>query len=149
MNDGMDELYRDIILDHYRNPRNSGSIEGDSVIIIEEFNPLCGDKIIVYLYSLSGELIDDIKFTGEGCSISQSSASIMTDLVIGKKIEHAKQIVQQFHTFITGGNIDEDDNSLGDIDAFKGVRKFPARIKCAGLAWNSLDKAIDSMKKLT
>ena len=92
MNNGLDDLYREIILDHNRNPRNYGSIQQDDVVAIEEYNPLCGDKIIVYLTSASG-IVENIKFEGEGCSISQASASIMTDLIMGTDIQKANKLI--------------------------------------------------------
>ena len=140
----LDDLYREIILDHNRNPRNYGVLNEGNIIEIESFNPLCGDKIILYLKSVENTIVD-VRFTGEGCSISQASASIMTDLMIGKKVNEADDLLDKFHLYMTDLNISTPDGKLGDIDAFQGVKKFPARIKCAVLAWDSLDKA---MKKL-
>ncbi|MFL2634802.1 MAG: Fe-S cluster assembly sulfur transfer protein SufU [Dehalococcoidia bacterium] len=145
MNNGLDDLYREIILDHNRNPRNYGSIQQDDVVAIEEYNPLCGDKIIVYLTSASG-IVENIKFEGEGCSISQASASIMTDLIMGTDIQKANKLIEQFHNFMVDNDDNIPDNELGDIDSLQGVRKFPARVKCAGLAWSSLKKAIGNIK---
>ena len=144
MDNGLDDLYREIILDHNRNPRNYGSIQQDSVISIEEYNPLCGDKIIIYLISNAG-IVEKVQFEGEGCSISQASASIMTDLIAGVDIEQANKLIEEFHNFMIDNNDDFEQNQLGDIDALQGVRKFPARVKCASLAWASLEKAINSL----
>jgi|TARA_Y100001970_G_scaffold294096_1_gene446772 nitrogen fixation NifU-like protein len=144
MNNGLDDLYREIILDHNRNPRNYGSIQQDNVISIEEYNPLCGDRIVIYLTSNSS-IVESVQFEGEGCSISQASASIMTDLIIGTDILQTKKIIEQFHSFMVDNDDDSEYNQLGDIDALQGVRKFPARVKCASLAWVSLEKAISSI----
>tara|TARA_Y100001970_G_scaffold269488_1_gene362048 strand:- start:4398 stop:4838 length:441 start_codon:yes stop_codon:yes gene_type:complete len=144
MDNELDDLYREIILDHNRNPRNYGSIQQDDVVSIEEYNPLCGDKIILYLTSTAG-IVEKIKFEGEGCSISQASASIMTDLIMGNDIQKASNLIEQFHNFMIDNDDSISDNELGDIDALQGVRKFPARVKCAGLAWSSLKKAIDNI----
>ncbi|MDG1990393.1 MAG: SUF system NifU family Fe-S cluster assembly protein [Dehalococcoidia bacterium] len=144
MDASLDDLYREIILDHNRNPRNYGALNEGNIVEIEEFNPLCGDKIVLYLQS-DKEIIVNVHFTGEGCSISQASASIMTDLMIGKKINEADELLDKFRLYMTDLNNSEPDVNLGDIDAFQGVKKFPARVKCAGLAWNSLGKALQEL----
>jgi|TARA_B110000438_G_C15779090_1_gene635464 nitrogen fixation protein NifU and related proteins len=144
MDASLDDLYREIILDHNRNPRNYGVLDEGHIIEIEEFNPLCGDKIVLYLQS-DKEIIVNVQFTGEGCSISQASASIMTDLMIGKKINEAGDLLDKFRLYMTNLNDNDPDVNLGDIDAFQGVKKFPARVKCAGLAWVSLGKAIQEL----
>ena len=141
---GLEDLYREIILDHYRTPRNRGSLEPPAVRS-EGHNPLCGDEIEVFLIVKDG-LISDIKISGQGCSISQSSASMMSAAVKGKTEEQARALIHRFKHMMS---IDEDgpepDTSLplGDLEALQGVVKFPVRIKCAVLAWNTLAEGLD------
>jgi nitrogen fixation protein NifU and related proteins len=147
---GLEDLYREIILDHYRNPRNRGELETPPAQMAEGFNPLCGDEIRVFLIVDDGK-VTDIKVSGQGCSVSQSSASMMSQAVKGKSVEEAQAVIRTFKAMITGEHVtgDESDHAveaapvkLGDLEALKGVVKFPARIKCATLAWNTLSQAI-------
>ena len=142
---GLEDLYREIILDHYKNPRNRGELEPPAVRA-EGHNPLCGDEIQVYLQIENG-IVSDVKISGQGCSISQSSASMMSAAIKGKTIEEVRALVSRFRHMMS---IDEDNDSpaddsvpLGDLEALQGVVKFPVRIKCAVLAWNVLTQALD------
>ena len=146
---GLEDLYREIILDHYRTPRNRGVLEAPAVSA-EGHNPLCGDEIRIFIDVKDG-LVSDVRFNGSGCSISQSSASMMTTAVKGKPVDQVRAIVKRFKQMMT---IDEDENSsidesinLGDLEALQGVVKFPVRIKCATLGWNTLlDALVESGK---
>ncbi len=153
---GLDDLYREIILDHYRTPRNRGELESPPASRTEGFNPLCGDEVVVYI-DFDGDVIKDIKIGGQGCSISQSSASMMTAAVLGKTIAEARDINAAFKSMMSiheheiGGDgsesgvepTDPADFALGDLEALRGVVKFPVRIKCATLGWNTLLQAIE------
>lgn len=144
---GLEDLYREIILDHHRNPRNRGTLETPPAVHAVGHNPLCGDEIDVYL-QVDGGVITDVKVNGSGCSISQSSASMMSQAVKGKPIADVKALVRRFKGMMSipddDGNTIEPDPSvkLGDLEALQGVVKFPVRIKCATLAWNTLLDAL-------
>jgi nitrogen fixation protein NifU and related proteins len=147
---GLEDLYREIILDHYRTPRNRGELESPPAIRSDGHNPLCGDEISVYLITDgSGDdaVVDDIKISGQGCSISQSSASMMSQAVIGRSVGEAKALIRRFKTLMSIEGIEERpgdaDVALGDLEALQGVVKFPVRIKCAVLGWNTLAAALD------
>ena len=150
---GLEDLYREIILDHYRNPRNRGELESPPAQRVEGFNPLCGDEIVVYLELDGDKRISDIRIGGQGCSISQSSASMMSAAVKGRTIAEVGDLTRAFkgmmsiHESSLGGEAieaeDLPDVKLGDLEALRGVVKFPVRIKCATLAWNTLAQAID------
>lgn len=133
------ELYQEIIIDHNRNPRNHRVID-DATCVAKGFNPLCGDKLTVYL-QLNGGVIQDISFVGCGCAISQASASLMTDALQGKSTSEAHQLYERFHAMVT---LDEDTPSLtlDKLAVLAGVRMFPARVKCATLAWHTLEAAL-------
>lgn len=138
----LDQLYRSVIMDHYKKPRNKGVLE-DSVTI-DMNNPTCGDRIRLTLKVNDG-IVEDAKFEGEGCSISMSSASMMTDVIKGKKAEDAVQYAQVFSKMMLGEEIDDDIlDELGDVAALQGVAKFPARIKCATLAWKAMEKGVQN-----
>jgi nitrogen fixation protein NifU and related proteins len=152
---GLEDLYREIILDHYRNPRNRGELPVPPAHRAEGFNPLCGDEVQVYLDVEDGT-VSDVRVTGQGCSISQSSASMMSQAVKGKSIDDARQMVRAFkammsiHEHELDGDDDDTDGDgslnevkLGDLEALRGVVKFPVRIKCATLAWNTLTQGLD------
>ena len=139
-NNNLDQLYRSVIMDHYKNPRNKGSLEEDSVTI-DMNNPTCGDRIHLTLKVEDG-IVKDAKFDGEGCSISMSSASMMTQIVKGKKIEEALELADIFSKMMLGEEFDVDKYDLGDVEALQGVAKFPARIKCATLAWKAMEKGV-------
>lgn len=138
----LDDLYRRVIMDHYKNPRNRGSFEGDAVTINLN-NPTCGDRISLAMKVEDG-IVKDAKFTGEGCSISLSSASMMTDAVKGKTFEEALKMAENFSGLMKGENVEFE---YEDIEALSGVNKFPARIKCAMLAWNALRKGVEQAKQ--
>ncbi|MFC3749170.1 Fe-S cluster assembly sulfur transfer protein SufU [Paenibacillus sp. GCM10012306] len=135
----LDDLYRRVIMDHYKNPRNRGSFEDDA-LKIELNNPTCGDRITLQLKVEDG-VVKDARYTGEGCSISMSSASMMTEAVKGKTVAVALDMADRFSGLMKGDPVEFEDYE--DIEALSGVNKFPARIKCATLAWNALRKGID------
>lgn len=140
---GLEDLYREIILDHYKNPRNRGSLEPPAVRS-EGHNPLCGDEIEVFL-TVDNGVISDIKIGGQGCSISQSSASMMSAAVKGKPVAEARALIHRFKHMMSIDEDGEPDTTapLGDLEALQGVVKFPVRIKCAVLSWNTLAEGLD------
>jgi nitrogen fixation protein NifU and related proteins len=144
---GLEDLYREIILDHHRNPRNRGELPPPASHAVGH-NPLCGDEIDVFL-EVDGGVVSDVKVGGQGCSISQSSASMMSQAVKGKPVEEVRALVRRFKGMMSipdeDGNPIEPDPSvkLGDLEALQGVVKFPVRIKCATLAWNTLLEALE------
>ncbi len=138
-NNNLDVLYRQVIMDHYKNPRNRGVLEEDTVTINMN-NPTCGDRIQLSFKVEEGK-VSDVKFEGEGCSISMASASMMTQAVKGKPIEEALHMSQIFSDMMQGKEYD-DSIELEDIEALQGVSKFPARIKCATLAWKAMEKGL-------
>jgi nitrogen fixation protein NifU and related proteins len=139
---GLDDLYREIILDHYRSPRNRGELAPPAAHAVGH-NPLCGDEIEVYLDVQDG-VVTDIKVGGQGCSISQSSASMMSQAVKGKPVDEVRALVHRFKSMMSIEELDESapEVKLGDLEALQGVVKFPVRIKCAVLAWNTLTDAL-------
>jgi nitrogen fixation NifU-like protein len=145
---GLEDLYREIILDHYRTPRNRGELDPPA-LSADGHNPLCGDEIRISVAVQDG-VVTDVRFSGSGCSISQSSASMMTSAIKGKPVEQVKLIVRRFKQMMT---IDEEDSeidesiNLGDLEALQGVVKFPVRIKCATLGWNTLLDALATEQK--
>jgi nitrogen fixation NifU-like protein len=163
---GLEDLYREIILDHYRNPRNRGELPIPPAHRVEGFNPLCGDEIIVYLDVGDGH-VRDLRISGQGCSISQSSASMMSTAVKGKTLPEARATIRAFKSLMSiheqrldntgdGSDDEPDDDSevtgagpevkLGDLEALQGVVKFPVRIKCATLSWNTLAQGLDEVE---
>ncbi len=155
---GLEDLYREIILDHYRSPRNRGELPSPPAQRAEGFNPLCGDEVVVYL-QIDGDTVSDVKISGQGCSISQSSASMMSAAVKGKPVSTVRGLIRAFKAMMSihearldaegdgaGDGSDEttvDESELGDLAALQGVVKFPVRIKCATLAWNTLAQGLD------
>ncbi|MDR6552978.1 Fe-S cluster assembly sulfur transfer protein SufU [Paenibacillus qinlingensis] len=139
----LDDLYRRVIMDHYKTPRNRGKFESGESVTIDLNNPTCGDKISLQMQVEEG-IVKMAKFTGEGCSISLSSASMMTDAVKGKTVEEALKMADDFSGLMKGESVDFE---YEDIEALSGVNKFPARIKCATLAWNALRKGIEHTHK--
>jgi nitrogen fixation NifU-like protein len=156
---GLEDLYREIILDHYRSPRNRGELPPPATTT-EGTNPLCGDEIRIFLDVADG-VVRDVRFAGHGCSISQASASMMTAAVKGKGIDEVRALVRRFKSMMTIETDDDEGDgagaagadagpdarppaSLGDIEALQGVVKFPVRIKCAVLAWNTLLEGLGS-----
>ncbi|HWJ78902.1 MAG TPA: SUF system NifU family Fe-S cluster assembly protein [Niallia sp.] len=134
----LDSLYRSVIMDHYKNPRNKGVLEGSLTVNMN--NPTCGDRILLTMQVEDGVVVDT-KFDGEGCSISMSSASMMTQAIKGKSVDEALELSKTFSDMIQGKDY-SDDMDLGDIEALQGVNKFPARIKCATLAWKAMEKGM-------
>lgn len=147
---GLEELYREIILDHYRSPRNRGELDSPPATKVDGQNPLCGDEITVYL-QLEGSgdtaFVADVKIAGQGCSISQSSASMMTGVIMGKKVGEIRAVSRRFKSMMGLEDIETEagdgEVDLGDLEALQGVMKFPVRIKCAVLGWNTLTSALD------
>lgn len=138
----LDELYRQVIMDHYKLPRNRGEMSDDAVTV-QLNNPTCGDKINLQLKIENG-VVQDAKFVGEGCSISLASASMMTDAIKGKTVEESLKLAEQFSQLMQGEAVEFE---YEDIEALSGVNKFPARIKCATLAWNALKKGAAESSK--
>lgn len=135
------DLYQEVILDHSRHPRNFGAAE-ESNRQGRGNNPLCGDRVTVYL-TIDGDHIDDAHFDARGCAISIASASMMTEMIKGKTVEQAKSLFDRFHTLVTSDVDDAADEDLADLDSLSGVRAFPTRIKCATLAWHAMSAALD------
>jgi nitrogen fixation NifU-like protein len=133
-------LYQEMILDHYRRPRNKGALEKADATV-EMKNPLCGDEITLQV-AFEGNSVCDLRFSGRGCSISQASASMMTQLVKGKSGEEIDSIRKQFRDLMLGNATTADESQLGSLRALSGVARFPARVKCALLAWNALETAL-------
>jgi nitrogen fixation NifU-like protein len=144
MND-LRELYQQVILDHNKNPRNFREIENASAKI-EGYNPLCGDHYTVYL-TMSDDVIKDVAFTGSGCAISKASASVMSSTIKGKSKEEAERLFETFHRLVTGDASGLSAADLGRLAAFSGVSEFPARVKCATLAWHTLRSALEGEPK--
>jgi nitrogen fixation NifU-like protein len=156
----LEDLYREIILDHYRAPRNRGELPVPPAHKVEGFNPLCGDEVILYL-DVDDGTVTDIRTAGQGCSISQASTSMMSAAVKGKPVEEARRLIHAFKSLMSihesqldgappgdgdgDGELPDagDDVRLGDLEALQGVVKFPVRIKCATLAWNTLQQGLD------
>lgn len=136
----LDDLYRDIILDHYRNPRHKGHLAAPTASH-EGLNPLCGDEVTIEVQLENGRLAD-VAYTGSGCSISQSSASMMTEAIEGKSLDAVRHLIGEFTAMMRGSD-EADPEEMGDLEALTGVRKFPVRIKCATLAWHTLDEALN------
>jgi nitrogen fixation NifU-like protein len=172
---GLEDLYREIILDHYRNPRNRGELESPPAVRAEGFNPLCGDEVVVYV-NVGNGVVSDLKISGQGCSISQSSASMMSAAVKGKTLVQARSTIRAFRAMMSvhvqqldsaagehdsgpsAGAAGDDERSaaeiaadegvnLGDLEALQGVVKFPVRIKCATLCWHTLAQALDEVAR--
>jgi nitrogen fixation NifU-like protein len=136
----MEDLYREVILEHYRSPRNKGELDGPTCAA-DGANPLCGDQIHVDV-QLEGDSIEQLRFYGQGCSISQASASMMTEQVSGHGRAHAQAAIYAFQQLMLTGETSDFD--LGDSEMLVGVAKFPARVKCASLAWKTLEQALDT-----
>lgn len=139
------ELYQAVILDHHKKPRNFRKPEGADQSA-EGFNPLCGDKVTVYLRVEDG-VIRDIGFQGTGCAISTASASMMTEKLKGKTLAETRQLFHEFHNLVTGASPPPDEGHLGKLAVFAGVREFPVRVKCATLAWHTLNAALEGERQ--
>jgi nitrogen fixation protein NifU and related proteins len=136
------ELYQEVILDHNKSPRNKGEMP-EATSHADGFNPLCGDQIQVFV-EIEGDVVKDVRFTGHGCAISTASASLMTEAIKGKSVDEVREIFEKFHTMVTDSNAD-DEAFLEEYDslaALSGVREFPVRVKCATLAWHTLNEAL-------
>lgn len=156
---GLEDLYREIILDHYRSPRNRGELPSPPAVRVEGFNPLCGDEIVVYLdvddpTKGDAAVVTDLRIGGQGCSISQSSASMMSAAVKGRSVGEIRELTKAFKAMMSiheegleGGEADVPTDAselkLGDLEALRGVVKFPVRIKCATLSWNTLAQGLE------
>ncbi len=149
----LEDLYREIILDHYRSPRNRGELAVPPATRVEGFNPLCGDEITLYV-ELEDGIVANVKMMGHGCSISQASASMMGSAVKGKSVEQVREQIRTFKQLMTvhestlehdGEPAKVDLRALGELAALQGVVKFPVRIKCAALAWNTLSQGLDEL----
>ena len=134
------EMYQEVILEHAKAPRNYRAIESPSHRA-EGYNPLCGDRCTVYL-KMNGDTIDDIAFQGSGCAISRASASMMTQSVKGKTAQEAEKLFRDFRSVVTGEREPADSANFGKLAVFRGVSEFPARVKCATLAWHTLEAAL-------
>ena len=153
----LEDLYREVILDHYRNPRNRGELDAPPARTAEGFNPLCGDEVVVYIDVDDDDNVVDVRIGGQGCSISQSSASMMSAAIKGKPTAEVRKLTSAFKAMMSIHEHDLDGDSddatdevgadpevrLGDLEALRGVVKFPVRIKCATLSWNTLLQALD------
>ncbi len=150
---GLEDLYREIILDHYRSPRNRGELPVPPAHRTEGFNPLCGDEVVLYLVVDDGRVVD-VRIAGQGCSISQASSSMMSAAIKGRTLDEVRELIGEFKALMsihesrleggTGAGAADPDR-LGDLAALAGVVKFPVRIKCATLAWNTLQQALDEL----
>jgi nitrogen fixation NifU-like protein len=152
----LEDLYREIILDHYRAPRNRGELPVPPARKAEGFNPLCGDEVILYL-DIDGDVVTDVRTEGQGCSISQASTSMMSAAIKGKPVAEAEHLIRAFKALMSihesqlegsggpgGAATDVEGVELGELAALQGVVKFPVRIKCATLAWNTLQQGLDA-----
>lgn len=139
----IEQLYQQVILDHYRQPRGRGHLP-DPKFMHDGANPLCGDEVVIE-FQVDGEIITNIRFSGQGCSISQASASMMAEALTGKTMEEAREFIRQVYALLKG-DIEPDLETMGDISALAGVRKFPVRIKCASLAWHVLEDALKGLQ---
>lgn len=150
---GLEDLYKEIVIDHYRSPRNRGELETPPARHAEGFNPLCGDEVHVWV-KLDGDTITEVAIGGQGCSISQASASMMSAAIKGKTLAEVGELSTAVKAMMSIHEASLDDDSgvlpdppeveMGDLEALKGVVKFPVRIKCATLGWNTLAEAIDN-----
>jgi nitrogen fixation NifU-like protein len=137
----LEELYQDLIIDHNKRPRNRRKLE-PADRKAEGYNPLCGDRVIVYL-KLDGDTVIDVAFEGAGCAISTASASLMTEALKGKKLEEARKLFATFQRLVRGEGKDENGAGLGKLAVFSGVSKFPMRVKCASLPWHTVLAAME------
>lgn len=151
MSDDLRDLYQEVILDHGRHPRNKHHLEHADHLAHGE-NPLCGDKLVVYVKLSPANVIEEVSFEGQGCAISTASASLMTEVMVGKTMEQAEQLFGNFHALATGeGEPDmaglEDD--MDRLEVLAGVRDYPVRVKCATLAWHTLSAALHDQQKVS
>ena len=144
----LSELYQQVILDHNKKPRNFRKLENANHIA-EGYNPLCGDHLTIYV-NVADEAVQEIAFEGSGCAISKAAASMMTQAVKGKTREQVEELFKEFHSMVTG-ELDEetDDNNLGNLKIFAGVREFPVRVKCATLPWHTMHAALNKQDQIS
>jgi len=142
------DLYQQVILDHNRKPRNFRKIDEPSASA-EGYNPLCGDQLTLYVKLDDAGTIEDVSFVGSGCAISKASASLLTASVKGKSVADARVMFDEFHRLVTGELDPEAENHLGRLKVFAGVSEFPARVKCASLAWHTLKGALDGAERVS
>lgn len=135
----LDEIYKEVILDHYKNPRNKREMP-DAERTCSKNNPLCGDEITVFVHEEDGKVLD-VSFVGQGCSISQASASMMTEAVSGRTVDDVGALTAEIRRMLTG-EIEPDEEAFGELVALKGVVRYPIRVKCAALAWDVLEEAL-------
>jgi nitrogen fixation NifU-like protein len=147
ISDDLRQLYQEVILDHYKRPRNFGPLQGADHTA-EGYNPLCGDQVKVSV-RLEDDRVADLHFEGAGCAISTASASLMTEAIKGKTVEEAEELFQRYHGLVSGKIAPDDDEDLGKLEALAGVRDYPVRIKCATLAWHALRAALHGGEKVT
>jgi nitrogen fixation NifU-like protein len=140
----LNDLYQEVILDHNRRPRNFHAL-ADASHQAEGYNPLCGDRLTLYL-KLDGDLISDVAFEGAGCAISKASASLMTDAIKGCTVPDARSLFERFHRMVTTP-VDQSVEDLGKLSVLAGVREFPVRVKCASLAWHTFKAALDGAQR--
>jgi nitrogen fixation NifU-like protein len=140
----LQDLYQEVIIDHSKRPRNFHQMD-DATRRVEGYNPLCGDKLALFV-KMNGETVEDVSFVGAGCAISTASASLMTEVIKGKSREQAVQLMERFHDLLTTEKPRKAD--LGKLEVFSGVREFPARVKCATLAWHTLKSALTSASEV-
>jgi len=143
--DELRNLYKEVIIDHSHHPRNC-SICKDATLIGEGYNPLCGDKLTLFVNEKNG-IIEDISFQGEGCAIFMASASMMTEAVKGKTVEEAKKLYEDFHLLVTSQNPGDLPDKIGKLAVFSGVAEFPIRVKCATLPWHTLKELLTKEKR--
>lgn len=144
ISDDLRDLYQQVILDHSRNPRNHGELEGGGCAHAHGDNPACGDEVDLWVRLSREGRIEDIKFSGQGCAISQASASMMTVKVKGATKEKATALIEDFRRVVTGEGAVQDEDALGELQLLEGVQKFPQRVKCAMLAWRALEQALET-----
>jgi len=138
--DDLRQLYQETILDHGRRPRNFGAMD-DATHQADGYNPLCGDKVHLYLKVNDG-VVEELKFEGQGCAISTSSASLMTEALKGRSVQEARDLFARVHAMLTGKQLDDMAAKLGKLAVFEGVKQYPLRVKCATLAWHTLENAL-------
>jgi nitrogen fixation NifU-like protein len=143
MDQSLRELYQEVILDHSRHPRHFGKLE-HATNTAQGYNPLCGDRVTVYLIVGKDQRIADVKFEGKGCAISQASASLMTEMIVGRTVAEAEKLMGGFLELVKGENVvDLDDDDRERLDVMAGVSAFPMRVKCATLAWHTMKSALE------
>jgi len=148
MSSNLQNLYRQVIMDHYKNPRNKGLIEDAGYHNVHLKNPTCGDDVTISIKA-KDDVLEDIRHEGIGCAICCSSASVMSEVLVDKTFDEALNITNNFYEIVKGEDIDDDldEETMGDAVVYSGVSQFPARIKCATIAWKALENAIEEVKK--